>query len=165
MNNRVSAIAAVSAGKRAMGMNNKLLWRIPGDLPRLRTLTMGHPLIMGRKTMEHIGGKPLPGRTNIVVSRNATLSVNGFVMTGSVAEALENAKSAEGGEEVFVFGGAQIYTVALPYTQRLYLTIVHDEPPADAFFPDYSEFTKIVEKSEEMLFGEIKYQYITLEKP
>ena len=160
----ISAIAAVSAGKRAMGKNNELLWRIPGDLKRVREITMGHPLIMGRKTMEHIGGKSLPGRTNIVVTRNSSLSAIGFVVASSIEEALEKAKNAEGGEEVFVFGGAQIYSLALPYTQRLYLTVVHDEPPADAFFPDYSEFTKVVEKSPSMSFDSISYRYLTVER-
>ncbi len=150
--------------KRAMGKDNELLWRIPGDLKRVRELTMGHPIIMGRKTMEHIGAKPLPGRTNIVITRNPALSVNGFVFASSVEDAIGKAKNCEGNDEIFIFGGAQIYTLTLPYTRRLYLTVVHDEPPADAFFPDYHEFTRVVEKSPQIKFGEITYEYVTLER-
>jgi dihydrofolate reductase len=168
MSSRLSAIAAISSKNRAMGFHNELLWRIPTDLTRVRELTMGHPLIMGRKTMEHIiatAGGALKGRTNIVITRDAALTSTGFVIAHSLDEALKKASESPGGDtESFIFGGAQMYALALPQTHRLYLTVVEDEPEADAFFPDYSEFTKVVEKSEPMKFGEITYTYVTLER-
>jgi len=164
---RISAIAAIAEKSRALGKDNRLLWRITNDLKRVRDLTMDHPLIMGRKTMDHIlvtVGKALPGRTNIVVSRDATLAKEGFVIVHSIEEALEKAEKSQGSEEIFIFGGAQIYELALPLTDRLYLTIIRDEPEADTFFPDYSEFKTIVDKSEVMEDGGIKYYYLTLER-
>ncbi|OGK18204.1 hypothetical protein A3G67_01155 [Candidatus Roizmanbacteria bacterium RIFCSPLOWO2_12_FULL_40_12] len=166
---RVSAVAALAEKSRALGKDNLLLWQIPEDLKRLRAMTMGHPLVMGRKTMDHlitVAGGALKGRTNIVVSRNKDLQSPGFVIAGSVEEALEKAKQSPGGDkEIFIFGGAQLFTLALPVTDRLYLTIVRDDPEADAFFPDYSEFTKVIEKSEEKKFEDLTYYYLTLERP
>lgn len=164
---RISAIAAIAEKSRALGKDNKLLWRISSDLKRVRELTMGHPIIMGRKTMEHIiatAGKALPGRTNIVISRDVNLHREGFVVVKSIAEAIEVAKKSPGSEEAFVFGGAQIYQLSLPQIQRLYLTVVQDDPQADAFFPDYSEFKTVVVKSEEMNDNGLKYYYLTLER-
>ena len=163
-NPRVSAIAVIAEKSRALGKDNKLLWKLPGDLKRLREITMGHPLIMGRKTMSHMG-KVLDGRTNIAVSRNKDFSFPGAVVCSTITEAIERAKSSPvGDEEIFIFGGAQIYELALPLTDRLYLTIVQDEPEADAFFPDYSEFKTVIEKSEVMEDNGIKYYYLTLER-
>lgn len=163
-NPRISAIAVISEKSRALGKDNKLLWKLPEDLKRLREITMGHPLIMGRKTMSHMR-KVLDGRTNIVISRNKDFAFPGAVVCSTIDEAIEKAKSSPGGdEEIFIFGGAQIYELALPLTNRLYLTIVQDEPEADAFFPDYSEFKTVIEKSEVMEDNGIKYHYLTLER-
>ncbi len=164
---RISAIAALSEQNRALGKQNQLLWRIPADLKRVRELTMGHPIIMGRKTMTHIlatAGRALPGRTNIVITRNKDLSQDGFVVVQSLEQAIEVAKNSPGSEEVFIFGGAQMYELALSITERLYLTIVQDEPEADAFFPDYSEFKNVVQKSEVMQSDKLSYYYLTLER-
>lgn len=164
---RISAIAALSEQNRALGTQNQLLWRIPGDLKRVRELTMGHSIIMGRKTMDHIlktAGRALPGRTNIVITRDAGLVQEGFVTVQSIEDAIEVAKKSPGSDEIFVFGGAQIYALALPWIGRLYLTIVRDEPEADTFFPDYSEFKKIVQKSEVMHLDGLSYYYLTLER-
>ena len=165
---RVSAIAALAEKSRALGKDNLLIWQIPEDLKRLREMTMGHSLIMGRKTMEHlitVAGGALKGRTNIVVSRNKDLISPGFIVVGSVEEAIEKAKQSPGGDdEIFIFGGAQMYALALPLTDRLYLTVIKDDPKADAFFPDYSEFTKVIEKSEEKQFENLTYYYLTLER-
>jgi len=125
-------IAAVGRN-RELGRGNELLWHIPEDLKRFKALTLGHPVIMGRKTFESIG-KPLPGRTNLVVSRSAL----------SLEDALAQAKKLDK-EEVFIIGGAQIYEQALPYADRLYLTLIEDTKEADAFFPEYEKlFTKKV---------------------
>lgn len=160
----VSAIAVISERSRALGKDNELLWKLPGDLKRLREITMGHPLVMGRKTMDHMV-KVLDGRTNIVVSRKQNFVFPGAEICSTIEEAIEKAKTSQGGnEEVFIFGGAQIYKLALALTDRLYLTIVQDEPEADAFFPDYSEFITVIEKSEVMEDNGIKYYYLTLER-
>lgn len=163
-NPRVSAIAAIAEKSRALGKDNKLLWKIPGDLKRLREITIGHPLIMGRKTMSHMG-KVLDGRTNIVISRNKDFAFPGAIVSSTVEDAIKYAETSPGGsEEIFIFGGAQIYQLALPLTDRLYLTIVQDELEADAFFPDYSEFKTVIEKSEVMEDSGLKYYYLTLER-
>lgn len=158
---RVSIIVALSKDRRAIGNNNQLLWKLPGDLPRLKKLTMGHPLIMGRKTFESIG-RPLPGRTNIILSRNTDFHPEGVVVCGDIKEALGRATAEKTGES-FIFGGAAVYKMALPLADRLYLTLVNDEPTADAFFPDYSEFTKVIEKEPHFDLSPA-FEYLTLER-
>ena len=170
----VSAIAAIGKD-RVLGMGNKLLWHIPDDLKRFKEKTMGHPVIFGRKTFESIIGylgKPLPGRTNIVVTRD----VSGFLQThqgvalmglviarSSIEEAIKKAKKLDG-EEIFIGGGAQIYEAALPYTDRLYLTIIDDEKEGDAYFPEYeSQFTKRV-FDEERESNNVRYRWLDLER-
>ena len=147
----VSIIAALGKN-RAIGKGNMLLWRIPDDLKRFKALTIGHPIIMGRKTFESIG-KPLPGRTNFVVSRSSL----------SLEDAIAQAKKLDA-EEIFIIGGAHIYDAALPYTDRLYLTIIDDTKEADAYFPAYENlFTKKL--SEEVREHEgLKYRWVNLEK-
>lgn len=140
---RVSIIVALSKKNRAIGLNNQLLWRIPGDLPRFKSLTMGHPIIMGRKTFESIG-KILPGRTNIILSTNPTFRALGAHVFTNLDDALTYAKSEKTGE-VFIIGGAQIYEKALLSTDRLYVTEVLEEPEADTFFPPYeNDFVNII---------------------
>lgn len=139
----ISIIAAVGKNTRAIGKNNGLIWKIKGDLPRFKALTTGHPIIMGRKTFESIG-KPLPDRTNIVISRN-TASFPGTITVSSLEEAFSKAQG-ENSEEFFVIGGAEIYKQALPFTDKLYLTIVESDESGDAFFPEYREFKKIIQE-------------------
>lgn len=158
---RVSAIAAIGKN-RELGKQGDLLWRIPEDLKRVKALTMGRPLIMGRKTYESIG-KPLPGRTMIVVSKSQT-EILGCTVTPSIEAALEYAHGIEK-EEIFVFGGAQIYQAALPYTDRLYLTLIDaEDPDADTFFPDFSEFS-ITIKKEQVPLGVPAHEIVVLERP
>nr|AIA13174.1 Dihydrofolate reductase [uncultured bacterium] len=158
---RISAIAAI--GKNGeLGTENQLSWRISDDLKRVKELTTGHPLIMGRKTHESIG-KPLPNRTNIVVTRDPAYVSEGCVIVHSLSEALEKAREIDG-EEIFIFGGAQIFKEAMPFTERIYLTKIDAEDPnADVFFPDYSEFTNVIEKEKRDQDG-LAYEWITLEK-
>ena len=153
----ISIIAALGKN-RALGLGNELLWPIPDDLKRFKKITSGHPIIMGSKTYESIG-KPLPNRTNIILTRNKNYDAPGTIIVTSLEEAFEKA----GNDEVFVIGGAQIYTLALPYADKLYLTLIEDEKEADAFFPDYSEFTKktLIEERE---FEGIKYSWVNFEK-
>lgn len=160
---KVSAIAAIGRN-RALGRDNKLLWHIPEDLKRFHALTLGHPVIMGRKTFESIVsyiGKPLPGRTNIVLTRDKSWNHPGVLVDESVESALERAKKLDA-EEVFIIGGAQIYAQALPYTDKLYLTIIDDEKEADSFFPPYeAEFTKKVFEEEHEANG-LRYRWVDL---
>lgn len=138
---RISIIAAVGKN-RELGKDNELIWRISPDLKRVKELTTGHPIIMGRKTFDSIG-RPLPNRTNIVISR-AQVCIEGCLVFDTLQKGLEAAKAVDT-EEIFIFGGASIYEEALPLTDRLYLTIIDaEDKDADVFFPDYSEFTKII---------------------
>lgn len=137
---RVSLIAAV-AENGVIGRNNALPWRLPADLRRFRRITMGHPIVMGRRSYEAIG-RPLPGRTNIVVTRRSDYTAPGCTVVHSLDEALAR---AAGAPETFVIGGAQLYAEALPRAHRLYLTRVHAEIPGDTLFPpvDWSPWREI----------------------
>ena len=126
-----------------MGRNNELLWHLPGDLPRFKELTMGSPIIMGRKTFDSIG-RALPGRLNIVLTANHDWQADGVVVAKSIDEALELAEH-ESGDKVFVIGGGQIYKLFLSYATALELTEVFDTPIADTFFPNFAgvEFIEV----------------------
>lgn len=161
---RISAIAAISAGNRALGKGNELLWTIPEDLGRFRTLTRGHPVIMGRKTWESLpdAARPLPGRANFVITRQADYSAPGAIVVPSMEEALAAAKNTPGSDEIFIIGGGEIYTLGLPFTDRLYLTLVEAEKEADVFFPPYETlFTNII-SDEPRTWGELGYRWVTL---
>lgn len=127
------------AQNRVIGRNNKLPWYLPEDLKYFKRITMGKPIIMGRKTFESIG-KPLPGRTNIVVTRNPDYVVEGVKTVHSLdaAKALcESLALVDGSDEAMVIGGGEIYAQALPLADRLYLTEVHAEVDGDAWFPEF----------------------------
>lgn len=132
----VSLIVALDR-RRGIGKDNQLLWRLPADMKRFRGLTMGHHLIVGRKTYESIG-KPLPGRTMVVVTRNKTYQAEGCTVMHSLADALALAH-AHGESEAFIGGGAELYAKALELADRLYLTRVDIEADADTFFPAWNE--------------------------
>lgn len=139
----ISMVAAIGRN-RELGRGNELLWRIPEDLKRFRTLTRGHPVIMGRKTFESIG-KPLPERTNIVITRDPAWASEGALRAETIDEAIGMAAFSDGGEETFIIGGAQIYALALSHADKLYLTLIDAEAPdADAFFPEYPGFSKVM---------------------
>lgn len=127
--------------KRGIGKAGKLPWRVSSDLKRFRELTMGHHLIVGRKTFESIG-KPLPGRQIIVVTRNPSYKPAGCLTAHSVVEALALAKE-RGENEAFIGGGAEVYREALPLTDRMYVTRVEADVDADTVFPkvDSAEWT------------------------
>jgi dihydrofolate reductase len=157
----VSAIAAIGK-KRELGKRGNLIWRISDDLKRLKALTTGHTVIMGRKTYESIG-RALPNRTNIVITRNPDFKAPDCIVTTSVLNALEIARAHED-EEIFILGGAEIYTQVLPTTDRLYLTLVDaTDPEADTFFPDYSEFTKVIDQ-ETRYHNNLAYTWLTVER-
>jgi dihydrofolate reductase len=129
---RVSLIVAM-ARNRVIGMNNTLPWHLPADLKHFKSLTMGHHIVMGRKTYESIGN-PLPGRTSVVVTRNANYAHPGVVVTNS----LEGAISACGNdEEIFVIGGAELYRQAINLADRIYLTEIDADIQGDAHFTEF----------------------------
>lgn len=130
----VSLIVAMDA-ERGIGKEGKLPWRLSSDLKRFRELTMGHHIIVGRKTFESIG-KPLPGRQMIIVTSNPGFSAEGCFVTHSIEAALEIARE-RGESEVFVCGGAEIYAKTIGAADRIYLTEVHAEVGADTFFPAF----------------------------
>ena len=138
----ISIIAAIGKN-RELGKDNKLLWHIPEDLKRFKELTSGHVVIMGRKTYESIG-KPLPNRINIIVTRDNDYHQKDTIVCHSLEEALRQAQGKPS-KEVFIIGGGEIYKQGLEYADKLYLTLIDKEyPEADAFFPDYSEFKRIL---------------------
>lgn len=162
----IAIIAAVGTGTRAIGKDNALLWHLPDDLKRFKELTSGHPVIMGRKTWESLPQmyRPLPGRTNIVVTRQEGYKAGGASVVDGLSDAFLAAQDAQGADETFVIGGAQVYAEALPYANRLYLTLIDDEKEGDTFFPPYEkEFTKII-SDESREWNGLKYRWVNLEK-
>ncbi|WP_221394073.1 dihydrofolate reductase [Dyadobacter sp. NIV53] len=127
----VSIIVAV-AENGVIGKDNQLIWRLPDDLKRFKKLTTSHPIIMGRKTFDSIG-KPLPGRTSIVVTRNQDFKMDGIVIVHSFEEALKEAGKLDT-NEVFVIGGGELYKMALSVADRLYITEVKTTIEGDTFF-------------------------------
>lgn len=161
MNKSTISIIVALDESRAIGKDNGLLWSIPEDLRHFRELTLGHPIIMGRKTFESIG-KPLPGRGNIVITRNKDFGPEGCIVVDSFDEALEKALALNN-NEIFIIGGGQIYAQALPKADKLYITLVSGQHEADVFFPAYeNKFKKIKEESRNN--GEYRYAFIELER-
>ena len=158
----ISIIVAV-ASNGVIGDKNSLLWHIREDMIHFRTTTSGHPVIMGRKTFDSIG-RPLPKRTNVVITRDTNLVIEGCTVVHSLEEAVSMFDSAE---EVFIIGGAQIYAQALPLADRIYLTVVGKEYEGDTSFPaiDYSEWAEL--SREDYTRGEefeYPFSFITLER-
>ena len=134
---KLCLIVAVSRNG-VIGLNNQLPWHLPEDLKYFKSVTMGKPIVMGRKTYDSIG-RPLPGRTNIVITRDASWSAPGVEVAQTLEAALElgaTACKAAGAEEIMVIGGEQIYRMTLDSAERLYLTQVDAEVEGDAFFPE-----------------------------
>jgi dihydrofolate reductase len=127
----LSLIAAISENN-ALGKENKLLWHLPADLKRLKALTMGHNLIMGRKTFESLG-KPLPGRPHIIISNQKNYFPDGAIVVDSIEKAIEMSNQDN---QPFIFGGGEIYRLALPFVQKIYITKVHAHFGGDTFFPE-----------------------------
>ena len=131
------ALIWAMARNRTIGRNNALPWYLPEDLKYFKRVTLGKPIIMGRKTWESIG-RPLPGRTNIVITRDAAFQADGVRVVHSLEQALALAEKIcllDSGDEAIVMGGAEIYALALPHADRLYLTQVHADVEGDAHFP------------------------------
>lgn len=156
-------IAAVGENGE-MGRNNELLWHLPGDLPRFKELTMGSPIIMGRKTFDSIG-RALPGRLNIVLTANSDWHADDVSIANSIESALELAKielaNSAASEKIFVIGGGQIYKLFLAYATTLEMTEVADAPVADTYFPNFSggDFKQIERTS--ITDTSPKFDYVT----
>jgi dihydrofolate reductase len=164
-NPRISIVAAMGLN-RELGLGNRLLWHIPDDLKRFKEITLGHPVIMGRKTFESIVsmlGKPFPNRTNIVVTRDPDWHFDGAMRASSIQEAIEKAQELNN-KEIFIEGGADIWRQSIEHADKLYLTLINDSQPADAFFPDYEHlFTKKVFEEKKEWNG-LTYTWIDLER-
>ena len=134
------SIIAVLATNNVIGRNNTLPWHQGTDLKRFKALTMGHHLIMGRRTLDSIG-KPLPGRITIVITRDPGFTAEGVQVVHSLEEAIRTAVDA-GDQEPFIAGGAQIFEQAMHRADRMYLTRVHAEVEGDVFFPDFDDVSE-----------------------
>ncbi len=163
------AIIVAAATNGAIGIDNKLPWHLPEDLQYFKRTTMGKPIIMGRKTFDSIG-KPLPGRANIVVTRQTDWSHSGVSVAGSLDEALAIASSQVSDtsvNEAMLIGGAELYRHALALTDRIYLTKVHTTVDGDAFFPaiDESQWVQVSSERHESN-GEppLGYEFCLLER-
>ncbi|MCX7997162.1 MAG: dihydrofolate reductase [Patescibacteria group bacterium] len=140
-NIQLSAIAAISSN-RALGKDNKLLFHIPEDLKRFKHLTTGKPVIMGRKTFESIG-KPLPNRLNIILTRDRSFQMNGCKVSHTPQAALEVAL-ATNTSEIFIIGGGELYRTYWEQLDKLYLTIIDQYCEGDTYFPDYTNFGRVI---------------------
>ncbi len=157
-------VIVAGAGKqnRAIGKDNQLLWHVPADLKRFKELTLGHPIIMGRKTFESIIsilGKPLPGRTNIVVTRDKKYQHDGTTVAHSLSEALRIAQS-ENPIEIHIGGGAELYQQILPMVSKLYITWYDDLKEGDTFLPKFESDFKISDTHQPQEHDGIKFQWI-----
>ena len=159
---RIALIVAM-AENRVIGRNNQLPWRIPADLRHFKTLTMGKPIIMGRKTYESIG-RPLPGRNNIVITGDSLYQAEGCQVVHSIDQALAAAGSCE---EAMIIGGANLYRQTFKNAERLYLTLVKAEPEGDTWFPEiewqqWREIERDSHKADES--NEYDYDFVILDR-
>ena len=137
---KISMIAAMGKN-RVIGFNNEMPWHLPADLQWFKKTTLGCPIIMGRKTYDSIG-RPLPGRLNIILSRNKNLFIEGCLVAQSLGDALKLAqKEKNDQDEIFITGGAHLYNRFIADADRLYLTLIDEEFEGDTFFPDYTQYS------------------------
>ena len=155
----VSLVLAM-AENGVIGKGGALPWRIPEDMRHFKALTMGKPCIMGRKTWDSLPKKPLPGRANIVVTRDRNFGAEGAIVAHSLDDALAHAENAE---EIAIIGGAEIYAAALPRATRIYLTEVHAAFDGDATMPPFDR-TIWPETARENHAGDPSYSFVTLER-
>jgi dihydrofolate reductase len=160
----INIIAAIQTKDRGLGQHNDLLYAIPEDMKHFRDTTRDAIVIMGRKTWESIPEKfrPLPKRTNIVITRNSDYNAPGAIVVGSLDEALRAARNEDA--DIFIIGGGEIYKQALPFTNRLYLTLIDGDKEADVFFPEYEyDFSEITRESH-TTDDRLRYHFVTFEK-
>ncbi|MER2997072.1 dihydrofolate reductase [Pontibacter populi] len=159
----IAIVVAVSENN-VIGKDNQLIWHLPADLRYFKNLTMGHPILMGRKTYESIG-KPLPGRTTVIITRQHDFEAPGCIVVNSIDEAIEEAHKVDQG--VYIIGGAEIYKQALAKTDTIYLTRVHHTFDGDTFFQEINEAdweTTSEEKHEPDEKNKYSYSFITLKR-
>jgi len=161
------AVVAAIGNQEQIGKDNKLLWSIPEDLARFKRLTAGKAVIMGRKTWQSLpeSVRPLPGRENIILTRDEGFEAIGGAVWHSLDEAIDYAKQwseNNNQDEIFIIGGATIYQQALQETEKLYLTLVDTDKEGDAFFPEYED--QFAEISREKHKDDPEYAFLTLEK-
>lgn len=159
---KLSIIVAMAIN-RTIGVNNTLPWRCPEDLKHFKMLTMGHHMIMGRKTFDSIG-KPLPGRTTVVVTRNTDLEIEGCTIAHSLNDAIA---ACAGDEEIFVVGGAELYRQAVSVADTLYFTEIQQDVEGDAHFPEF-DYSAWRETSRDVRSQEtpqpLEYHFVTYRK-
>jgi len=167
---RISIICALN-DERVIGNKDRIPWHIKDDLVRFKEKTIGHTVIMGRTTFESVmeyyqeSGRPVPDRKHIIVTRDITFTTslpNCFIET-SIDGALEKAKQIEK-EEVFISGGASIFKQTIGKADRLYLTVVHKKFEGDTYFPEYSDFTKVMRKEDRTTSKGTPYTFLDLER-
>lgn len=158
-NPTISMIAAIGEN-RELGKKGGLTWRLSRDLKRFKELTTGHSIIMGRKTFESIG-RPLPNRVNIIITRDSQYFQEGCIVVHSMEEAITAAKNSAT-EKIFIIGGGEIYTQALPHANELALTLIDaEDPEADVFFPEFEkEFTEVSREEPQEENG-VRYTWVT----
>jgi len=157
---KISLIAAIGEN-RELGKDNKLLLKIPEDMLHFKTVTMGHPVIMGRKTFASMG-KPLEGRINIVLTKDKNYKAEGVLIAHTLEEAISLGESRDA-REIFIIGGGEVYHQAIKIADRLYLTVIHKKFDADTFFPNYADFKKVLYKHEGS-WKEYKFTILELSK-
>lgn len=163
MNQPALILVVAVARNRVIGRDNQLPWRLKTDLQHFRTLTLGHPILMGRKTWESLG-RPLPGRRNLVISRQHDLSAFGAEVFSSIDDALAAAADAE---QIAIIGGSQLYQSLLPRADRIELTEIHADIPGDTFFPafDRSKFRETRRECHNAdEDNEYDFDFVTLER-
>ena len=151
------------ADNGVIGNKGGLPWRLPDDLRRFKSLTMGKPCIMGRKTWESLPKKPLPGRTNIVVTRDHNFAAEGAVVVYSFDEAMARAQE-ENPAEIMVIGGAEIFAAAMPRVTRIYLTEIHSAPQGDVRFPSFAPQQWREIAREDCISEGLAHSYVTLDR-
>lgn len=157
----ISIIVAMTQN-RVIGLNNTLPWHISADLKRFKQITMGHPIVMGRKTYDSIG-RPLPGRTNIIITKNKELKINGCNVVNTIKEAILIFPC----DEIFIIGGSSIYEEVLPIANKIYMTLIKDEFVGDTWFPEWKkeewvEADRIdIDDDRE---SNVRYSFLTLER-
>lgn len=161
MNPEICIIAALAEKSRVIGKDGKIPWRISADFRRFRELTTPHPIIMGRKTFESIG-RPLPGRDNIIITRNPNYHAEGCDLAEELVDGILLGTMLDN-DRLFIIGGGEIYKQGIGRADRLFLTLVEGDFEGDTFFPDYSAFTKKVSEQSGEENG-LRYKFVELER-
>lgn len=160
----VISLVLAQADNGVIGANNAIPWRIPEDMKRFKAITMGKPIVMGRKTWDSFPKRPLPGRTNIVITRDANWRADGAVVVHSLDAALAKAR-AENPEEIAVIGGAEIYKLALPHAHRIHLTEVHLDAEGDVSLPAFDPAQwRETEREDHTTTDGLRYSYVNLQR-